>query len=264
MDLHPIGVVHSPIRERKQMPPFGVPAEVEVYAQFAPALLNIEKHSHLAVLQVTPRGVTDRGPDGLHGVFAVRSPARPNPIGLTAVRVTARDGLRIGCDRLDFLDGTPVVDLKPYFVSRDMIFSANGRQVGRPRSREALRESLAFQARLFCDGFGADAALAVRVIEHYRTCFHDLNDVPAWRLAAPLGRPELADALQGMTRVSAGRGSLLFHSADEVVCNQEACYRFLPGLPSSTEAVMASPDEALFTFSAAAPVAPQTPPGPRS
>jgi tRNA-Thr(GGU) m(6)t(6)A37 methyltransferase TsaA len=117
---------------------WGVPASVEIYSEFAAALHRIEKHSHLwvfawlnngrderDVLQVTPRGVTDPGPEGLHGVFSVRSPARPNPIGLTVAKVLSRDGLTIHFDRLDFVDQTPVLDLKPYFVTRDLVFSAN-------------------------------------------------------------------------------------------------------------------------------------------
>ena len=88
------------------MPPLGAPAAVDLFPEFADGLLRFEKHSHIwvmawldgaerDVLQVTPRGVRDRGPDGLHGVFSVRSPARPNPIGLTAARVLRVEGTRM-------------------------------------------------------------------------------------------------------------------------------------------------------------------------
>jgi len=137
MKLEPVGLVRSAITHRKSMPPWGVPAVLEIFPQFAPALLEIEKHSHLwvltwldqgrderHVLQVTPRGVRDQGPGGLHGVFAVRSPARPNPIGLTATRIERIDGLSIHVDRLDFLDRTPIIDIKPYIRYADAVVDA--------------------------------------------------------------------------------------------------------------------------------------------
>ncbi len=55
-------------------------------------------------------------------MFAVRSPARPNPIGLTSARLLKREGLVLHLDKLDFLDGTVVVDIKPYFAVRDLHF----------------------------------------------------------------------------------------------------------------------------------------------
>ncbi len=98
MQLRQIGAVRCEYRERKSVPRLGAPASVELLPNYVEALHRLEKHSHLwvlawldkaerDVLQVTPRGVADRGPEGLHGVFAVRSPVRPNPIGLTLGRV---------------------------------------------------------------------------------------------------------------------------------------------------------------------------------
>ena len=86
--LKQIGVVRSAIANRKDLPPLGAPASVELFPEFADGLLHFEKHSHLWVmawldtaardpLQVIPRGLKDQGEAGLHGVFAVRSPARP-------------------------------------------------------------------------------------------------------------------------------------------------------------------------------------------
>jgi len=150
--LQPIGLVRSSVRSRKQMPRLGAPAAVELFEEFRPGLLRLEKHSHLWVLawmdeaernllQVIPRGVEEGGPENLHGVFAVRSPVRPNPIGLTLARIVGVAGARIEFDRLDFVDGTPVVDLKPYFVARDMIYAATNVQIGRPTGRPPARRS---------------------------------------------------------------------------------------------------------------------------
>jgi tRNA-Thr(GGU) m(6)t(6)A37 methyltransferase TsaA len=86
-------------------------------------LTDIEGFSHLYVIWMFDRSEgyellgtppTDTTP---HGVFATRSPRRPNPIGLTVVRLTRRDGPRLQVVGLDMLDGTPILDIKPYLSS---------------------------------------------------------------------------------------------------------------------------------------------------
>lgn len=262
MKLRQIGVIRSGVSERKAMPSLGAGGVIELFPEFADGLLRFEKHTHIwvmawldqaerDVLRVTPRGVADRGPDGLHGVFAVRSPARPNPIGLTAARVLRVDGLRIEVDRLDFVEGTPVIDLKPYFVTRDMIFSASNRAVGQPVSAAALRDSLIIQAANYHGEHCPDLALAVRVVEHFRTRFHAWGEPEQWMVAAPALRPCLVDALIGMTRVSLGRGSLRLWGRDTVGFPQPDCipqYEISAGLPDTFEAALAAPDPALFAF----------------
>ena len=124
MNLRPFGVVRSPLRDRSDAPrqgSEGAPeAILEIDAEFAAALLGVEPGDelivltwlHLAdreVLQVRPRDDVSRP---LAGVFATRSPDRPNPIGLHRVTVTARDGATVRVEPLEAVDGTPVVDLK--------------------------------------------------------------------------------------------------------------------------------------------------------
>lgn len=215
--LKPIGYVRSEFKDRK-MPPWGAPAAVELLPEFEAGLLRFEKHSHFwvmawlmarperDVLQVVPRGVDPDSESPMHGVFSVRSPARPNPIGLTAAELVRRDGLMLHFDRLDFVDGTAVVDLKPYFVARDMIYAARNDAVGRPKTREALRESLEIQALRYQPMRHADVALAVRLMEHFRITVMDWREPAEWRIRAPLDRPELGDALMGITRVTLARG----------------------------------------------------------
>jgi len=144
----------------------------------------------------------------------VRSPARPNPIGLTAARVVAIKGREIEVARLDFLDGTPVVDIKPYFVTRDAIYSANNAHIGKPTSPEALRESLLEQAVNFHGERCEDVDRAVEIVERLRI---ETGGLDGWTVAAPLDRPHLLDAIMGMTRVSPGKGSLRLHVAPTVV-----------------------------------------------
>jgi len=252
-----IGEVRSGVKDRKTMPPLGAPAAVELYEAFAPGLLRIEKHSHMwvmawlmgrperDVLQVTPRGVPPDAPDAKHGVFAVRSPARPNPIGLSSARLLRVEGLTLHFDRLDFFDGTPVVDLKPYFAARDLIFSAHNTSIGRPKDVGSLRESLVEQALRFSPEKHADVALAVRMMEHYRVEVAGWKEPERWEITAPLGRPHLVDALMGMARVSLSRG-MRVGNEDKVVMQG---VEYSPaGAGMSYEERLAAATEEVFTF----------------
>lgn len=209
------------------MTALGVAAAVEIFEEFAAGLLHIEKHTHVWVmgwldkvgreaLQVTPRGVKDQGEAGLHGVFAVRSPTRPNPIGLTAARVLRREGNRLELDRLDFIDGTPVVDVKPYYVTRDMIYGARNAQVGRSANKEAIREALVMQGEMYCGAVTEDVALAAEVLAEFRAEQLGFVDPAGWRVRVPRGRPGLADALMGMTRVRFGDGGMELVDGNEL------------------------------------------------
>ena len=123
--FEPIGFVRSPFTEASQIPK-GLGAEhraegvLEVDAAFDAGLADIEGFSHLYVLwvfdRVTAVELTAWPPsdDRPHGVFATRSPQRPNPIGLTVVELLERDGCRLRVAGVDMLDGTPILDLKPY------------------------------------------------------------------------------------------------------------------------------------------------------
>ncbi len=236
------------------MPALGAPAAIELFPEYAGGLLRIEKHSHLwimawlmarperDVLQVVPRGVDPDQPDATHGVFAVRSPARPNPIGLTAARLLRRHGLRLELDRLDFLDGTPIIDIKPYFISRDLIFSARSQQVGKPKSREALRESLLMQALRFVPECHADVALAVRILEHHRVEVTEWREPEAWEITLPMNRPYLVDAILGVTRVRLSSGLTL--GADVAINGIR--YKLHPH-PASFEDTLRAEDSLLFT-----------------
>lgn len=239
--MRPIGTVRSPVRDRKDMPPFGVPASIELLPEYRDGLLHLEKHSHIWVLawlegaerdilQVTPRGVHGATPETLHGVFAVRSPARPNPIGLTAARIMRLAECSIQVDALDFLDGTPVVDIKPYFVNHDLIFSAVNAPIGRPSSREAMRESLRRQAERFHGEACPDLELAVTIVERFRAEVLELGEPETWQVTAPLDRPCLIDALMGMTRATLGRRTLRLTERDEVCFeHQGKSYRYVLG-----------------------------------
>ncbi len=125
MELTPIGTVASPLTDPDAAPrqgDEGAPeAWIELVPEVAPALDGVAAGDDLLVLtwldrarrdvlRVHPRGDTSRP---VAGVFATRSPHRPNPIGLHRVTVLEIDGTRLRVRDLEALDGTPVVDLKP-------------------------------------------------------------------------------------------------------------------------------------------------------
>lgn len=124
----PIGYVRSPYHNAQQVPKgLGAKHEaegtLEILPQFEAGLQDIEGFSHLIVLWVFDRAKgfellgkppADNRP---HGVFATRSPRRPNPIGLTVVEVIRREGSCVHVCGVDMLDGTPILDIKPYLSS---------------------------------------------------------------------------------------------------------------------------------------------------
>jgi tRNA-Thr(GGU) m(6)t(6)A37 methyltransferase TsaA len=124
----PIGHIKSPYQETKQIPKgpgakHDAEGTLEILPQFAAGLADIEGFSHLFVLWVFDRSEgfellgTPPIDDRPHGVFATRSPRRPNPIGLTVVQLLGREDNVLRVRGLDMLDGTPILDLKPYLSS---------------------------------------------------------------------------------------------------------------------------------------------------
>ena len=123
-----IGQVRSPYKNTQEIPK-GLGAKhqadgtLEILPQFEAGLTDIEGFSHLIVLWVFDRAEgfellgTPPSDNRAHGVFATRSPYRPNPIGLTTVELIRREGTRLHVRGVDMLDGTPILDLKPYLSS---------------------------------------------------------------------------------------------------------------------------------------------------
>jgi tRNA (adenine37-N6)-methyltransferase len=125
--FHPIGTVHSPYTATRQIPKgLGVERRaegtIEILPEYESGLQDIEGFSHLFVIWVFDRAGalpetwvgTPPADDRPHGVFATRSPRRPNPLALTVVELLRREGRILSVGGVDMLDGTPVLDLKPY------------------------------------------------------------------------------------------------------------------------------------------------------
>jgi tRNA (adenine37-N6)-methyltransferase len=152
----PIGFIRSPYTNTSEIPK-GCGAKhdaegvVEILPQFEAGLTDIEGFSHLFVLWEFDRSqgyeLLGKPPsdDRPHGVFATRSPRRPNPIGLTVVELLRRDAAKLYVRGVDMLDGTPLLDIKPYLSSipleklkRGWLAEAEARQneaIGRPGHR---------------------------------------------------------------------------------------------------------------------------------
>ena len=123
--MRPIGYVRSPFANTKEIPKgLGVKHEtegiLEIRAEFEAGLKDIEGFSHLFVIWAFDRSEgfemvgTPPADNRPHGVFATRSPRRPNPIGLTVVELLSREERILRVRGVDMLDGTPILDIKPY------------------------------------------------------------------------------------------------------------------------------------------------------
>ncbi len=146
----PIGFVKSPYNSPSEVPK-GLGAKhtaegiLSISLEFELGLTDVEGFSHLIVLWEFDRSPdfellgTPPSDNRPHGVFATRSPRRPNPIGLTVVELIRREGSELHVRGVDMLNGTPILDIKPYLSSipenrlrRGWLAEAEKRQAGQP------------------------------------------------------------------------------------------------------------------------------------
>jgi tRNA (adenine37-N6)-methyltransferase len=124
----PIGFVSSPYKGASEIPKgLGAKHEADgvltILPDFEKGLMDIEGFSHLIIIWEFDRShrfellATPPSDNRPHGVFATRSPLRPNPIGLTVVELRRREGNNLHVRGVDMLDGTPILDIKPYLSS---------------------------------------------------------------------------------------------------------------------------------------------------
>ena len=139
IQMHPIGVVHSPFKERFAAPrqaqgTHGAEGRIELHqgVNFEQALSDLDTFSHIWVVYWMHLNqgwnttvMPPRGSDVRRGVFSTRAPHRPNSMGLTAVKLKRIHKRTLYIEGLDMLDGTPVLDIKPYLPYADAIADAN-------------------------------------------------------------------------------------------------------------------------------------------
>jgi tRNA-Thr(GGU) m(6)t(6)A37 methyltransferase TsaA len=128
--MHPIGIIHSPFTDKTQTPIQPTRSQaagrVEVHPEFSDGLIDIDGFSHIILLYVFDRSagyslhIKPFLDDRPRGLFATRHPCRPNPLGLSIVRLLAVRGNFLDIEGVDVLDGTPLLDIKPYVPEFDV------------------------------------------------------------------------------------------------------------------------------------------------
>ena len=130
IELKPIGIIHTPFTDPAGMPiqpagAQGVEGRVEVFEEYSAGLKDLDGFSHIVLLYIFHRSrgfrlqvvpFMDTEPRGL---FATRAPKRPNPVGLSVVRLDRIEGGTLHILNVDMLDGTPLIDIKPYVPEFD-------------------------------------------------------------------------------------------------------------------------------------------------
>ena len=145
---HPIGIVHSPHKERGKAPIQPIYADgfrgyLEIFPEFVEGLEGLEIFSHIFVLfhfhqaRSFKLKLTPFFHDTERGIFTTRAPERPNPIGLSLLRLEKVTDNKIYVNDLDILDGTPVLDIKPFTKGLDMRTDSRDGWIGRIDPQEA-------------------------------------------------------------------------------------------------------------------------------
>lgn len=268
IQLIPIGVVHSPVHETSTMPIQGVQGQIEIYPEFVPALEGVETSSHLILIAWMHRGerdllrararkVSEDLP--LKGVFSLRSPSRPNPVSVSVVRLLCmkEEGV-LDVDCLDCIEGTPVIDLKPYQPGWDCVFSATHhdrsakiQKMGPSEYRQMLiREAINYHGE-WCPG----AAIAVRIAECATRVLG--GDLGRHEVHLFIGEnPCITDSLIGITAAREGSGRLL--KTEQVLQNSVLSFGLsvpgcrvdftISGLPEDIPFILSCMDEELFSI----------------
>ena len=155
ISYRPIGIVHSPFKGPKGTPiqpsgATGVKATIEIFPQYVEGLQDLEAFSHIILLyhfhlsksyKLKVRPFLD---DAEHGVFSTRAPARPNPIGMSVVRLVRIENAAIYIQEIDIIDQTPLLDIKPFVPDFD---TRNAERIGWLAKKAANAEKITDDGR---------------------------------------------------------------------------------------------------------------------
>ena len=152
IEINPIGVIHSPFKELDGMPiqptgAKGVEGKVEIFPEFQPGLKDLDGFSHIILLyhfhmsngyklEVTPFLDTIK-----RGLFSTRAPKRPNPIGLSIVKLEKVVNGILHISNIDVLDGTPLLDIKPYVPDFDLQEDVRAGWLDKAKGRVSKKKS---------------------------------------------------------------------------------------------------------------------------
>jgi formylmethanofuran dehydrogenase subunit E len=227
IELRAIGIVHNGISAYHGFPRAGVPATIEIFDRYIPGILGIERSSHIMIigwlhqadrhlLQVHRPRYVDA--EVKRGVFACRTPVRPNPLGTTTVRLIKVEGNLLHVDGLDMADGTPVLDIKPHAPGFDAAFCArSARDLSRladPDAEHAL-QSMLREAENFHGERCVGLVLGTKMLYHVMKTFGVAQKDPA--VVISLGEKQgcAADAVQALSGATFGNGRLEVNSGSE-------------------------------------------------
>jgi len=150
ISYRPIGIIHSPFKDIEGTPiqpagADGIQGTIEVFKEYSPGLKDLEGFSHIILVyhfhlakEYSPE-VQPFLDEAIHGLFATRSPSRPNPIGISVVRLVEVNNSMLQIEGVDIVDKTPLLDIKPYVPEFDM---GTGERIGwlSGKSANALRK----------------------------------------------------------------------------------------------------------------------------
>jgi len=130
IEYQQIGIIHSPFHEAEGTPiqplgAIGVQGTIDIFPEFVPGLQDLDGFSHIIVLYHFHQSggfsllVTPFMDSVQRGLFATRAPRRPNPIGLSIVRLNKIQNQTLFIENVDIIDGTPLLDIKPYIPAFD-------------------------------------------------------------------------------------------------------------------------------------------------
>lgn len=222
INLNPIGYVTSLYQDPNNMPIHGKTATITVSEEYKSALLHIEQNSHLwilswfhqanrSVLQTSPNRIDPNLPT--FGVFGLRSPNRPNPIALSLVKLLKVEGNTLYLENFDAIDGTPILDIKPYF-EKDIIFSPTTPDI-RPVNKKMKLEWFTMEAANHHQENCISSIIAVRMAVIADFYFGKIAS-PSLKLHVS-GSKCFIDVLQGLTRARFSHPERLRVSNEEVV-----------------------------------------------
>jgi tRNA-Thr(GGU) m(6)t(6)A37 methyltransferase TsaA len=243
------------------MPLQGVPAVINVFDEFLEGLTGIESDTHINVigwfdkadrapLMVRPRKISAQLEK--RGVFSLRSPARPNPLSLTATRLVKVEGPLLYVEPLDLIDGSPVVDIKPYSAGWDTIFWARDvhsalitqHMAEEQVLAELFREAFNFHGEK-CAAIAVSAKIACYAARVLETSVRDI------RLQLPRTvNPHLADGLVGVSRATMGNARLTFSEDPDIriwTATRSVIYRVFDVSGSDAQRVLQMSSDQLFS-----------------
>jgi tRNA-Thr(GGU) m(6)t(6)A37 methyltransferase TsaA len=220
--LKPVGVVRSEIKARGDMPARGVNAELQIFEGYEAALQGLDGNTHLillcwlheadrSVLKAVPRKISASLPE--QGVFSLRSPSRPNPISVTVVKLLRRYGRYLFASGVDVVDGTPILDIKPYQAGMDCIFSAKNPDRSQKIKKmlpSEYKDSLVHEALNYHGERCIGLALAVRMAMVANLMLG--SDLRNEGVCIIIGKNHcVSDSLIGITGARLGNGRLLYN-----------------------------------------------------